>query len=185
MLAMQYSFALPASFAMAEIRERIATKGPLLDDFPGLVFKAYLYAERGADGPENLYAPFYLWQDADAMNRFLSGPGFVALTESFGWPAVRLWSVWHARPPADRRAAAFATREVVPLAPHTDLASARESARAHVDALVDQHGAVAALSAYEPMTWTQVRFALWPSTPAPAAPGQRYRVGHVSAPVRG
>ena len=98
---------------------------------------------------------------------------------------MRLWSVWHARPPADRRAAAFATREVEPLAPHTDLASARESARADLDALVDQHGAVAALSAYEPTTWTQVRFALWPSTPAPTAPGQRYRVGHVSAPVRG
>ncbi len=183
MLAMQYSFALPASFAMAEIRERIATKGPLLDDFPGLVFKAYLYAERGADGPENLYAPFYLWQDADAMNRFLSGPGFVALTESFGWPAVRLWSVWHARAPAVGQASAFATREVLPLAPHSDLARSSEQAAADVDALVDQHGAVAALSAYEPTTWTQVRFALWPSAPAAGVGGQRYRVGHVSRPA--
>ena len=45
------------------------------------------------------------------------------------------------------------------------------------DALVDNHGAVAAVIAYEPRTWTRVRFALWPSAPAAAeGDGQRYRV---------
>src|SRR5699024_8559939 len=64
MIAMQYSIGLPADYDMAIIRRRIADKGHLMDDCPGLAFKAYLYAARddaGLHAPDNLYAPFYLW----------------------------------------------------------------------------------------------------------------------------
>ena len=47
MLAMQYNFTLPADFDMDIIRKRVAAKGPLVDGFPGLGFKAFLYARRG------------------------------------------------------------------------------------------------------------------------------------------
>jgi hypothetical protein len=73
MIAMQYSFVLPADYDMAIVRERIAVKGKLLDNLPGLIFKAYLHAERGATAMENTYAPFYLWQDEEAMHGFLNG----------------------------------------------------------------------------------------------------------------
>ncbi len=182
MLAMQYSFTLPASFAMDEIRQRIATKGPLLDDFPGLVFKAYLYACRGDEGSENLYAPFYLWEDADAMNRFLTGPGFVAVSESFGWPVVRVWPVLHARTSPGLRGAAVATRVLEQVAPHSALAGMQEQAIASTNAAIDEGHALAAVTAYEPTTWTTVRFALWRAAPSADLPGQRYTVGHVSAP---
>src|SRR5271165_2720611 len=52
MIAMQYSFTLPADYDMSVIDRRIADKGPLLDGFPGLQFKAYLVARRGEHGPE-------------------------------------------------------------------------------------------------------------------------------------
>lgn len=97
MLAMQYSFTLPSDYDMSVIRERIASKGHLMDDFPLLVFKAFLYARRDQGrrhACENLYAPFYLWESAEGMNRFLGSNGFAALTGSFGWPSIKTWSVW-------------------------------------------------------------------------------------------
>jgi hypothetical protein len=36
MLAMQYSFTLPADFDMDIISARVAAKGPLVNGFPGL-----------------------------------------------------------------------------------------------------------------------------------------------------
>ena len=55
MIAMQYSFVLPADYDMAIVRERIAVKGKLLDDLPGLAFKAYLHAARGEAADEQRY----------------------------------------------------------------------------------------------------------------------------------
>jgi hypothetical protein len=52
MLAMQYNFTLPADFAMEVIRQRVIAKGPLVEGFPGLGFKAFLYARCGEHGPE-------------------------------------------------------------------------------------------------------------------------------------
>jgi hypothetical protein len=183
MIAMQYSIVLPADYDMAVIRERIATKGPLTDDFPGLVFKAFLHANRGVHGAENLYAPFYLWEDADAMNRFLTGPGFVALTQSFGWPAVKTWSVLHGERTVRVREARHATRVVSSIAPHAELAGLARSETEHARNAIRENGALASVAAYEPGHWSLVRFQLWRDAPR-AAPGvQAYEVGHVSAPA--
>ncbi len=190
MIAMQYGFTLPADYDMAIIRRRIAGKGHLLDDFPRLCFKAYLYAERdaGADtNGDNAYAPFYLWQDTEGMNDFLGGPGFAALARAFGWPSVRTWSVWQAELAADLRAAARATREIVAIEDHAPLAELRE-AEAQAAQADRAAGALAAVSAFDPTGWTLVRLRLWPDArDAVARTGVRaYRVGHVSQPgVRG
>lgn len=91
MLAMQYSFTLPADYDMAIIRRRISDNGRRMDSLPDLAFKAFLHANRDPQGrgtPENLYAPFYLWKSSAGMNRFLASPGFATLTASFGWPSV-------------------------------------------------------------------------------------------------
>ena len=53
MIAMQYSFTLPADYDMATIRRRIAEKRHLLDHFDGLHLKAYLWAERGEHAPRD------------------------------------------------------------------------------------------------------------------------------------
>ena len=73
MIAMQYSFVLPADYDMGIVDRRIAEKGPSLDNFPNLKFKAYLTARRADAGRsrENLYAPFYVWDHADGLNDFV------------------------------------------------------------------------------------------------------------------
>jgi hypothetical protein len=185
-IAMQYGFALPADYDMDVIRRRITDKGHLLDDFPGLAFKAYLHATRAdarLPSRENLYAPFYLWHDADAMQRFLCGEGFANLAGAFGWPSVRHWQAWAVELALDARAAVSASRELVDVAPHATLSAARaqEASLARRDRAA---GALAAVAAIDPRDWTLVRLRLWDRDRADLA-GERvqlYAVGHVSVP---
>lgn len=186
MIAMQYGFTLPADYDMAIIRRRITEKGPLLDDFPGLQFKAYLSAERNSHelpSRDNLYAPFYLWHDSKAMNAFLGSAAFAGATQSFGWPSVRVWSVWHAEMAADLSNAVYATREIIVISAHSALDELR---RMESDLVQEDiaRGALAAVSAFEPTDWTLVRFRLWSKAHPELVQGGRqlYDVGHVSQP---
>jgi hypothetical protein len=186
MIAMQYSFVLPADYDMNIVDRRIVEKGPLLDNFPNLRFKAYLTARRDDDagGEENLYAPFYLWNHADGLNDFVCGDGFAAVSQSFGWPQVKTWIVWRARLSADIARAAYATREIAPVAPRSPLGELRKRESEVTDHDVENGGALASVAAFEPTTWTRVRFRLWGDRPAAGgATGQKYHVGHLSLPA--
>ena len=186
MIAMQYSFTLPADYDMDIIRRRITDKGPALDGYDGLHFKSYLLADRAhaaLAAKENLYAPFYLWPDADQMQRFLDGPVFSGVTGAFGWPAIHLWPVWNAHLSPEARQARFATRETAPIVPFSALAEIKSAEREALERDVAQ-GAVAAISAFDPTGWSTLRFRLWRDLPdLPAGPSrQTYAVGHVSQP---
>ncbi|WP_394779618.1 DUF4865 family protein [Undibacterium sp.] len=189
MIAMQYSFTLPADYDMDIIRQRIASKGHLLDDFPGLVFKAYLSASKDmapAGSHENLYAPFYLWQDSEAMNRFLCGPGFAAVSTAFGWPVVRTWSVWHSSLHADIADARHATRELAAIPAFSDLAVLQQEEIRMAQQDMARYGALAAVTAFDPATWTMVRTRLWrdANQASQNAQLQHYEIGHLSLPGR-
>lgn len=96
MIAMQYKMVLPADYPMESIENRIREKGHLLDGYPGLLFKAYLYSRKDATtyhNDVNSYAPFYVWRDHDSMRAFLNSDGFNGLCEQFGRPAVQVWFV--------------------------------------------------------------------------------------------
>jgi hypothetical protein len=186
MIAMQYSFTLPSDYDMKIIRHRIAEKGHLLDDFPRLHFKAYLFADRAdaaLPSSENLYAPFYLWHDSEGMSAFLAGTGFAALTRSFGWPIVQTWVPWQTQVAADLSAATCATRELQPIAAHTSLAALRRLEGEAVEKDVAS-GALASISAFDPTHWTLLRFRLWRELRPDLADDNRqlYHVGHVSHP---
>jgi hypothetical protein len=185
MIAMQYSFVLPADYDMAIIDRRIRDKGPMLDGFPRLRFKTYLSARKHDNGftsAENLYAPFYLWEGPEGISDFLTSPGFAALTRDFGWPTVRTWVVWQTDLDSDLGAARFASREVAPIASYSDLASQRDQAIVDVQTAV-REGALAAVAAFDPTDWMMVQFRLWRTPPARASDaGQVYAVGHVSLP---
>jgi len=187
MIAMQYGFTFPADYDMAIIDRRIAEKGHMMDGFPGLAFKSYLTQRRKAGhgnalAAENLYAPFYLWQTAEAMNAFLCGPGFAGLTQAFGWPSVKTWSVWDARISARISQARFATSESIPIMPYSMLEALRASEIEQADSLARQERALAIVTGFEAATWTQVRFCLWEDPPSmtPATGAQLYEVGHLS-----
>jgi len=189
MIAMQYSLVLPADYDMAIIERRIAGRGHATDGFPGLGFKAYLHARKG-DGPaapDNLYAPFYLWRSTAGMNDFLCGPGFVALTQSFGWPAVSTWSVWHADMKPEVAEARHALRETVAIAPHADLAALRRAEDERSRDMLAHPEVLASVAGFDPGQWNLVRFQLWRTLPevgpeaAPEGQVRVYGVGHVSA----
>ncbi|WP_432013395.1 DUF4865 family protein [Streptomyces cucumeris] len=182
--AMQYRITLPDDYDMEVIRHRVRTKGPLLDDFPGLGLKAYAISERGVDGAAvNAYAPFYLWAAPDAPHRFLWGPGFRGLVQDFGRPVVEHWAgLGFARGPAATAVPRAATRhtETVPAA--ADPATAVEGALAELTRRAGADGVHSAAVAIDPRGWELVHFTLWEDTAPPSEPGDRYQVLHLSAP---
>ena len=184
MYAMQYEITLPEDYDMSIIRRRVATKGPLLDAFPGLGLKAYLIRERGVeDSPVNQYAPFYLWASVDGMNRFLwGGGGFGAIVASFGRPAVRHWTGVAAAPgPATTALPTRATRSVASIPDHVDPAVAVERARSEMQRLANLPDVHSTAVAVDPQGWTLVHFTLWTRI-APDVEGTRYEVLHLSTP---
>jgi hypothetical protein len=186
MIAMQYSFVLPADYDMAIIDKRIRDKGHLFDGFPHLRFKAFLSARKQGDefpSAENLYAPFYLWDEPQGLNDFLSGPGFAGVAQAFGWPEVTIWPVWHAEFSSDALAEArYATRSIATIAPYSDVGHRRASATVAAAADV-KNGALASVAAFEPARWSLVQFQLWRSLPDDLSRDvQIYTVGHVSLP---
>lgn len=185
MLTMQYRITLPADYDMAIIRQRIADRGHLTDDFPQLAFKAYLYVDRDqpyAMGRENRYAPFYLWHDTNGMNAFLGGAGFAGVIASFGRPAVRAGSVWHAETAPNLSIASYATCETASIAEQLALDVLRDAEQASVRSDIER-GALAAVSALDPSAWTVTRFRLWRDTVHASSQGvDVYQVGHISQP---
>ncbi|WKX73631.1 DUF4865 family protein [Streptomyces sp. XD-27] len=183
MHAMQYRITLPADYDMEIIRRRVATRGHLLDDFPGLGLKAYGIRERGVDGsPVNAYAPFYLWASPEAMNRFLWGAGFRGLVEDFGRPTVEHWQgLAFERGPAADRAPRTATRRAEPVPPGADPATAVERALAETGERARTEGVHSTALAIDPRHWELLHFTLWRDD-APEAAGDRFQVLHLSAP---
>lgn len=177
MYAMQYEIGLPADYDMKIIRERVATRGHLLDDFPGLGLKAYLIRE-GA--PVNQYAPFYLWDSAAGMNRFLwGGGGFQGIVRDFGRPAVRHWTgVAFENGPARTSTPVGATRRTERLPDDEDPALAVEHALAELPAHAP--GVHSTALAVDPQAWELVHFTLWAG--AAEGPGTHYEVLHLSTP---
>jgi hypothetical protein len=187
MIAMHYRFVLPADYDMRIIKDRIASKGALFDDTPGLIFKAFLYADKhaaSAYSADNIYGSFYLWEDSDAMNRFLSSAGFVALCASFGRPEIKAWSVWGHDLHKAIRNAKFASVDVSSLPSHVALAEMQEDEKAQLRKAMDHPSALAAVSAFEPTTWTKVRFHLAKDLPqiekGSSIQSQYYEVGYVA-----
>ncbi|MBB4439764.1 MULTISPECIES: DUF4865 family protein [Rhizobium] len=183
MIAMQYSFTLPADYDMSIIDRRIRDKGPLLDGFPNLGFKAYLSARKGEFGSrDSLYAPFYLWQKPEGASDFLCGPGFETLTDAFGRPQVKTWIVWQAEISPDIASARFATGDILHTEPYAPLADIRRAESVAAEADLATGGALASVSGFEPTSWTRVRFRLWRELPEIGENTQAYRVGHLSLP---
>ncbi|MFJ3640618.1 DUF4865 family protein [Streptomyces sp. NPDC090108] len=186
MHALQYEVTLPADYDPGVIRARVARSGHLLDDWDGLGFKAYLLRERGVHGaPVNQYAPFYLWNTVEGMNRFLWGGAFQGFVDDFGRPAVRQWTglAYEEAAGGDVTGsrAAFAVRRRQPVPQGGELTTLMEEAAVEVRRLADEEGAVLAAAAVDPHRWELVHFSLWEHD-APKADGDLFQVLHLSAP---
>ncbi|AJF63852.1 DUF4865 family protein [Streptomyces vietnamensis] len=185
MHAMQYEITLPADYDMEIIRKRVATKGHLLDAFPGLGLKAYLMREREAGSPVNQYAPFYLWASPEGMNSFLWGPGFQGIVNDFGRPVVQHWTgLAYEEGPAAASAPGAATRRRTPLGEGVPPGEAVAEAVARHAREARRDGVVASALAVDPRHWELLAFTLWAGPEAPADEGERFQVLHLSAPGR-
>ncbi|MEK2477354.1 MULTISPECIES: DUF4865 family protein [Streptomyces] len=184
MHAMQYSVTLPADYDMEIIRHRVRTRGHLLDTFEGLGLKAYGIRERGTDGsPVNQYAPFYLWADQAAMNRFLTGDGFRGVIRDFGRPAVHNWQGLYHRPgPAAGHTPATFTRRTEPLPESADVATAIEDALATHEKLAAAEAVHTTALGLDPHHWELVHFTLWTDAAPESTAGERFQVLHLSTP---
>lgn len=186
MIAMQYTFELPADYDMSIIEQRVRDKGHVFDNIPGMGLKAFLTARRGdpqTGSHVNVYTPFYLWTDPQAMVDFLCSEKFVGVTNSFGWPSVQSWSVLDVKARGTLTDARFATRVVEPMHAFDSLGATRDAERAVVDAALDR-GAIFAFSGFDPKTWQRVRFCLWQDElAAPETHATSYNVLYISAPT--
>lgn len=186
MIVMQYSFCLPADYDMDIIERRIRDNGARLDDFPGLVFKSYLYARR--DDPilpsqENLYAPLYVWQHPHSMQRFLSSPGFAALTQTFGWPTIDIWLLSHAPSAEWAKAQTIAQRQRTAIAPYSQLSNSLSRDAALNSSLAAGGGD--ALHAWNPTIWQRLQVDFGTNLtdmpmPHDMATTQHYRIGYTA-----
>ncbi|MCF3175911.1 DUF4865 family protein [Streptomyces sioyaensis] len=186
MHAMQYAITLPADYDMQIIRDRVKSRGHLLDEYAGLGLKAYGIRERGVDGaPVNQYAPFYLWAAPEAMNRFLLGDGFRGVVRDFGRPDVRHWQgLFHRRGPAAGALPRAFTRRTETLPGDADAATVVAAAAAAHEELATTDGVHTTALALDPHHWELVHFTLWADASAESA-GERFQVLHLSAPEAG
>jgi hypothetical protein len=185
MYAMQYEITLPADYDMDIIRRRVATRGHLLDDFPGLGLKAFLVRVRGEhDSPVNEYAPFYLWSSIAGLNNFLwGGGGFGGICADFGRPPVRHWPGVSARPgPARDAAPSVATRRTQAIAADVDPSAAVDRALLEVARRAGTPGVHSTAFAIDPHEWEEVYFTLWDGEPAVESEETRYDVLHLCRP---
>jgi len=184
--AMQYEITLPAAYDMDVVRTRVARVGHLLDDWPGLGFKAYLTRERGVHGsPVNQYAPFYLWNTVEGMNSFLWGGGFQGLSDDFGRPSIRQWTgLAYEEGGAAGAPARIAVRERRRVPEGAALGEVAGEAVREAGRLAARDGAVCAAAAVDTGRWELVLFSLWARDERPGTDGEVFQVLHLSAPER-
>ncbi|MFE0130040.1 DUF4865 family protein [Streptomyces sp. NPDC059037] len=185
MHAMQYEITLPADYDMGIIRDRVAAKGHLLDDCPGLGAKAYLVRERGVDdSPVNQYAPFYLWNTPEGMNSFLWGPGFQGIVDDFGRPEVQHWTgLAFAEGIASAAPARAAIRRRMSIPDRTPLGPLAAELAHEAERLARQDGNIYAAVSIDPRTWEALHFSVWDHE-SPKGVGDVFQVLHLSAPER-
>jgi hypothetical protein len=184
MYAMQYEINLPADYDMGIIRHRVEVMGHVLDDFPGLGLKAYLIREQAEGSAVNQYAPFYLWNDPEAMGRFLWGGGlFTNICAAFGRPPVRHWTGVDSRPGPDRDLPVVAaTKHTELLPPDVDPAEPVAAAVELLEKTAVSPGVHSTAIAVDQTSWELVHFTLWSGDVPGAVLGTRYQVLHLSTP---
>jgi len=182
MFAKQYSHRLPADYDMAVIRRRAAQLGPLWDNAEGLLFKAFVAQEHGA----NVYSSVYLWADPLQAADFLLGERFQKVLDSFGRPHVESWLPLDVqRGPALGALSLY--REEWPLAPGANRAEILAEEKCRNRQLARSNDTFAVFLALDVQAWRLLRFTLSDSALDAEHRGTGYQVLYLAqgvAPLR-
>lgn len=161
MRSIRYPIALAPDFDMARIAERVRSRGHAFERLDGLLLKAFLVQSVADGAARNVYAPFYVWHDDEAITRFLAGPLFGGVIESFGRPAVIERRVLGFAVAGTTARATLATFETTAIGRATtpDAGIAIEVRR--LEQARRQPGLVAATTLLDTAAWTTTRVRLW------------------------
>ncbi|MBV8617623.1 MAG: DUF4865 family protein [Curvibacter sp.] len=167
MLIAHYAHRLPARQALDDIRERARQRGPLWDQVPALVFKAFLLRERGQLGAAaHQYASLYLWQSDSGLRDFLQQARYQVVTDSFGRAAIRARIALDAvRGPGGQ--ARYACLEEAPLPLDADIAACCEEEAARNRQAARQPGQVVSAVGLDTEAWRFLRLRLCEQAPGP------------------
>lgn len=185
MILAQYEIPLPMDYDMDIIRQRVAERGGALDDRAGLGLKAYLIRDAAEGSPANVYAPFYLWREPDALADFhWGGGGFTGIVRDFGRPAVHTWLGGSFTPGrAFEHAPTHALRRVRGLGPDADPADVAVTLVETGRSDLQREGLHSHAWGINPTTWRSVEFTLLSEAPEDRDPDVTcYRVLHMSTP---
>lgn len=151
MIGMQYKVLLPSEYDMKVIRERVANNGFKMDGFQDLKWKMYLIAEKGKNGNlQNEYAPLYLWEKHDGMNKFLFEGFYDNILNSFGWQQVNIGVPIVDTTGENIKQAKFAVEFTYDITPRLSLQQVvAEMQRQEVEVA----GALASITIYNPDKW--------------------------------
>lgn len=181
MLAMQYTIELPQNFPASRIHARVSERSRLFDSLPGLVHKSFLFNEE-----DNIYAPFYIWENDNVAKEFLLDDLFKGVISSFSRPRVRSWNVISASYSSSKDfAPTFAIREadIIPVEESLQKIAAAEKAKQEA-MLAKNNGLYFHAVALDAERWEIIRFSLWRDKSAATKPDadcvQSYDVLHVN-----
>lgn len=182
MLAMQYSIALPPGFDAQKIRERVDSRRQLFDQHAGLVHKSFLY-----NADEQLYAPFYLWEDAGQARDFLLDELFHGVIETFSRHRVRSWFVVSTQHGNRTFRPAYALRETDVIAPEERLDRYLQKEQEAQNIMLANPSLYMHVIAIDADRWEILRFSLWADQSSAISNGSDstvgYEVMHVSEPL--
>lgn len=134
------------------------TRGPLWDHAEGLAFKAFALRERGQQGaPHNAYTSIYLWLDEAEAARFITGPRFEEVIESFGRPPIQTWLPLAVH--ASRFAPALSIyREEMPVGEGVDLGELSVADTERNARIATREDVVVSLVGLDTFNWKLARF---------------------------
>ncbi|NVY96168.1 DUF4865 family protein [Lactobacillus sp. DCY120] len=171
MQAMQYQVTLPTDYDMQIIRDRTTNNGCKTDLFPGLLFKAYLITERKEGAISNSYAPFYVWQDSEGMNKFIFSGFFDNILKSFGWQQIGIGITSTVDLSPDFLRSKYLVEEYQPIEPQLSLTKVPITAQRKANEL-------GKVLIYNPDKWQLVTFTFLEDKPLS---GQKvYEILHIS-----
>jgi hypothetical protein len=180
---MQYRFDLDDDHDMRALRERVSVIGSGFSSLAGLVQKAFLVSSLANCRP-NRYAPFYVWQDEEAMRAFLLSDAFARVCAKYGRPKVRTWMTIHSKTGGFYQMPGQATQEFISIGPSADLSTLASEERAKADA-VGRDGELHSIHiGLNTTMWQLVRTCFWHQPPETTHGIDAYDLEYLAFPYR-
>ncbi|MCM3766342.1 DUF4865 family protein [Neobacillus niacini] len=181
MIGMQYKVILPKDYDMEIIKKRVQNNGHKTDGFPGLKFKAYLMTKKGKNGNlYNSYAPLYIWNSSQGMNRFIFEGFYDNILESFGWKQINIGVPLNMELGKDFKSVKYVVEYTGKIPESTSLIHTHF--QTSTDYVINREKSVGNLLIYNPDKWGYSHFSFFQETPQidPSENLTVYEVLHVS-----